>query len=599
MTFSTDYYKGGATFVCCLVFLTVFISVRDLRSVHGIDKMLGIFWLMPFLSSITIAFFYFNRQPRFKISFLDVCFFFSFLFLVTNYYTSDSLAKSKLLIVINLFVIYYHLRILVLFIPYLRKVITTLLISILFVEAICGLLQLFNCFPSLHGLFKITGTFLNPGPYAGFLVILSMLPIYQLLISNTKFSNIQKSNWQRLLCWGAISSVIAILPSTHARIAWVACMVSLLLMLLCETSLLLKVKQYTRNRKILMGMKLLGIVFIFLGCFWFFYKIKPDSANGRMLIWKLTGHVIKENPITGVGFGNFKGAYANKQSIYFMNSDATVNEKYVAGMPDYPFNEYMLIFSEFGLIGLIIFCIMIYVILKGLFNQKRRDFFYLAVAFLILCFGSYPLHVLPYGLIVILLAAVSQSSNKGSFMIPSWILIGFSVLMLSFTVFALRYGLRLNTAFQQWDLIQPSYQHGGYKSVVHIYDNLSPMLIGEGRFALEYADCLAKSQQILESNDVLIQCQGILNDPHYFILLGQNHQLLGQLDKAEVYFKKAAYHSPNRIYPLYLLADFYCQTQRISEGVELANQALLIEPKIISKEVEKIQGQLKALISKY
>jgi hypothetical protein len=39
------------------------------------------------------------------------------------------------------------------------------------VEAASGLLQLYDFLPSQHALFKITGSFLNPGPYSGWLAM--------------------------------------------------------------------------------------------------------------------------------------------------------------------------------------------------------------------------------------------------------------------------------------------------------------------------------------------------------------------------------------------------------------------------------------------
>jgi hypothetical protein len=43
------------------------------------------------------------------------------------------------------------------------------------VQAVYGCLQLWGYYPSNHGLFKMTGSFFNPGPYAGYLC--AVLPI--------------------------------------------------------------------------------------------------------------------------------------------------------------------------------------------------------------------------------------------------------------------------------------------------------------------------------------------------------------------------------------------------------------------------------------
>ena len=42
-------------------------------------------------------------------------------------------------------------------------------------QAVYGNLQLYGIYPSYHNLFKLTGSFFNPGPYSGYLV--SVLPV--------------------------------------------------------------------------------------------------------------------------------------------------------------------------------------------------------------------------------------------------------------------------------------------------------------------------------------------------------------------------------------------------------------------------------------
>ncbi len=54
------------------------------------------------------------------------------------------------------------------------------------------------------------------------------------------------------------------------------------------------------------------------------YLVKLDSAQGRLLIWKNTVALIKDNFWTGVGYGNFPKAYTAYQVtlsliIYFTN----------------------------------------------------------------------------------------------------------------------------------------------------------------------------------------------------------------------------------------------------------------------------------------
>ena len=52
----------------------------------------------------------------------------------------------------------------------LMKGIVTIYLVVVVVQAVIGLLQLYGVLSSYHALFKITGTFHNPGPFSGFVV---------------------------------------------------------------------------------------------------------------------------------------------------------------------------------------------------------------------------------------------------------------------------------------------------------------------------------------------------------------------------------------------------------------------------------------------
>lgn len=49
------------------------------------------------------------------------------------------------------------------------------------IEAVWGILQIYRLLPSYHANFLITGSFLNPGPFGGFLAICVPLAVYAFL----------------------------------------------------------------------------------------------------------------------------------------------------------------------------------------------------------------------------------------------------------------------------------------------------------------------------------------------------------------------------------------------------------------------------------
>ncbi|MCX8491203.1 MAG: hypothetical protein ORN54_09060 [Cyclobacteriaceae bacterium] len=125
------------------------------------------------------------------------------------------------------------------------KVYPYILLSLLasgLIQAVYGCLQWMGYYHSNNNNFMATGSFFNPGPYAGFLA--SVLPVaLGLLIYRqkcmallgqslpAKWGGIVKRTVPPALLWlpmGAAIAILAILPVSGSRAAWVAVAVSLL-----------------------------------------------------------------------------------------------------------------------------------------------------------------------------------------------------------------------------------------------------------------------------------------------------------------------------------------------------------------------------------
>jgi O-antigen ligase len=84
------------------------------------------------------------------------------------------------------------------------------------------------------------------------------------------------------------------------------------------------------------------------------YLLKKDSANGRILIWQVTSHLIKEHPVTGHGSGAFSALYMDEQAKWFERRKGTDEQAMVAGSPESTFNEFLKLWLEKGLIGVLL-----------------------------------------------------------------------------------------------------------------------------------------------------------------------------------------------------------------------------------------------------
>ena len=82
------------------------------------------------------------------------------------------------------------------------------------------------------------------------------------------------------------------------------------------------------------------------------YHYKKDSADGRLLIWQCTWELIKESPWTGHGPGGFEAHYMEAQADYFRRHPDSPHAR-LADDVKAPFNEYLGLWTDFGLAGLL------------------------------------------------------------------------------------------------------------------------------------------------------------------------------------------------------------------------------------------------------
>lgn len=85
------------------------------------------------------------------------------------------------------------------------------------------------------------------------------------------------------------------------------------------------------------------------------YQIKNNSADGRLLIWKLSTKMIAENPFKGYGYGLFERNYNLKQASYFANQTSSNTERRNASFVAMAYNDYLEQTIEGGILGLLFY----------------------------------------------------------------------------------------------------------------------------------------------------------------------------------------------------------------------------------------------------
>lgn len=97
---------------------------------------------------------------------------------------------------------------------------------------------------------------------------------------------------------------------------------------------------------------------------------KSNSAQERIMMWNRTVQMIREQPLTGVGAGNWATFYPNEDTDIIITS-----KKYVFFQR--PHNDFLWVFSETGLLGFLaylsLFALTLFAGLQSIKNSKDSD----------------------------------------------------------------------------------------------------------------------------------------------------------------------------------------------------------------------------------
>ena len=424
-----------------------------------------------------------------------------------------------------------------------KLLVVWLLILAVAIEAIWGLLQVYGYEPSNHSLYALTGSFYNPGPYSGFLAMCLPVALHEWLKGKRIWKHVALVAWVLML---------VVLPSGMSRSAWLAALVAsgyVLGMHYRE-----KVCRYWKY--FCVG----GLLLVVLG--FGAYHWKKDSADGRLLMWKVATQAVLEHPWQGVGWKNVAGAYGDAQEGYFASGAATEQEVHVAGAPEYVFNEYLQVAMAWGVPALC--CILLLVV--GGFCLGHRDRQYgvcgALLSLAVFAFSSYPFQFMEFIVAFIAMLVVCLMRFRNVYLQVSALIIGIGVCL-------------------------------------YLYNYREEHPLRKSHSMFESAHSLHKAGEWEASTEILKETMRISSDAMILNIIGKNYQALGQYKEAESWFIRSTHRLPNRIYPYYLLAKLYAEHPKFfpREKLEWAVRMVLEkEAKVESIAIKQMREEVKFLL---
>ena len=450
-------------------------------------------------------------------------------------------------------------------------------------EAILGLRQLYGFATSGHSMYALTGSFFNPGPYSGYLAMILPVCLYQWLVCDRKGG--------RVVSGGVMLLILCVLPAGMSRSAWLAAGVSCLCVYAWHMDWTDKFRLLWQQQRQRVVMVVVGGFCVLLLAGYLLFVLKPDSARGRLFMWKMTCRAIAEKPLTGYGIHNFAAAYGNAQETYFAAGDYEPWEERVAGSPEYAFNEYLQAAVELG-IPLAV-CLLVVVVLC-LYRGVRKGRYGICGAILslmIFSFSSYPLQ-LPVFIVTFggLLVACLSGADR-------WQWLGLAVSVGIIGGFRLKNDLQVERACREWMNARVLYNAGAYQSAEKEYGRLYPLLRDRASFLFEYGHGLHKQQQFSKSNRILKEALLRSCDPMILNVIGKNYQQMGDCLSAEDWFIRSTHRLPGRIYPYYLLAKLYAEPsfRQPDKFEKMKWMVLTKEPKVHSTAIRQMREEIKKI----
>ena len=589
---------------CFLVLATVFVVNRDLANGVVSGKYFWFYLSMGILAVMSVVAVAKSAKPV-RITLNDcLVLLFGLITMSVSYFVNGSEAITKHILLVLIILLYFFLKMAFQTQKAARYWLPVFMMMTGLIEAIWGLRQLYGYTASQHSLFRLTGSFFNPGPYSCYLVVVLPVALYYLAPSNSpkREGELPPSlggamRGFRVLSYLTFISMLLVLPAGMSRAAWLAGIGG------CGTVLLFGFNAGRLRKRCASVLKsatlrVIGIavvLMLLLAGSAGMYLLKKDSADGRAFIWKNTVRTIQHHPM-GVGIGHFSGSYGETQAAYFASGRGTEREEFVAGNPEYAFNEYLQVCIEHGIIPFMFFVgIMGYSMYIG-FRRKRIAATASLVALLIVALSSYPFSVLPFLIVLALLLAWIHAGEQGisiSRMMSICITL-FCTILVSACLYN-RYPTL--DAYKKWNTGKFYYNAGLFKDVVKNYKELYPLLNDQIAFLFEYAQSLSKTEQYADSNEVLQKAMQISCDPMLFNVMGRNRQAMNQYVAAEQCFIQSSHIVPNRIYPYYLLALMYMDAGETEKAKATAQIVLTKEPKVHSTAVNEMREEARKLLT--
>lgn len=450
-----------------------------------------------------------------------------------------------------------------------------------------GYLQYFGILSTFHEDYSITGPFYNPAPYGALTSFFISIMI-----------TIVTGNFQK--CYRYISLIficlsIPALILSNSRAAWMACLITTTIIIVSKHKS--KIRNFSNLTRSILNIAIFSTFIILVLSF---YHLRPNSVKGRIFIWKIASKMIIDNPITGIGYNGIQANYMNYQYEYFRQERGTDTEKSLAGNVVSVYNEPIRIMIEYGLVGFILYVLIIYFVLFRTTTQSAVSLAAKMVILAYIIFGifSYPNRI--FSLQVVLIIAIACLLNEQKRYAKALYTSKFRQIIAKnvFIVISL-------LLFMAVILFHYSYQHFQYTlkdrpvQISNNLNNLNFIIINDYLLLVNY--CIIV-KDIAEESLLLEQLNKAIQLSPSSILYRMKGDYLYQKEdyiEAEKAYWKAHYMVPSNLLMQIKLVRLYVRINKITKAKELARSFLQEKAKSNGIDTFVLRREMQQIISDY
>lgn len=475
-----------------------------------------------------------------------------------------NIQPDKLIFISQLVALWFMLRISLQRYPELRIFFVSIALFFGTVCAISCIRLYFGNF-SDHPILKLLDGAVPLGLSTGYITV--MLPIS--LNMFLRFRNCKKlSCWESrtflfyLACVGFISISVALCLRMNLSVLIVSAVSCCWVCWMRMIGLTKTKEAIYKYRKLFVVASLMMLLFIAAGLLLSAVSFHSGAVQKHLLIWNVTTNVIIKHPFLGTGLGSFPSVYAKAQADYFTSGIASDTECGIGMCPDYPYNDYLLMGVEVGVVGLLLFMLWLAFSVYYGIKHNRIGCSGGVIALVVFALYSYPLQLPTLCVLLIFLTTMCVTKKGSSFQgLKSLPYIGILIAIVSCAIFyAQKDSVHI---YKEWKSSRDLYLANHYELAAYRYEKLYFSLYHRPDFLYEGATCFNKIGKYSTAVVWLERAMQLSANPQIYYAMAMNDEALGNYEDAEFYLEKITQILPGHcrgylmLVQLYANASFY------------------------------------------